>query len=57
MFSLPNKLFQFDDLITVHDPTVNDLTLKFLPKNDFSIDVNILLFIILSCYSGRTHNY
>lgn len=53
VISSPNKLLQIDDLITNYDPTVNDLTPKFLSKRDFTTEEDILLLTVTSSYPER----
>ena len=53
VLSSPKKLLQFDDLITIYDPTVNDLTPKFLSKRDFTTEEDILLLTVTSSYPER----
>ena len=54
VLSSPKKLLQFDDLITIYDPTVNDLTPKFLSKRNFTTEEDILLLTVTSDYTGRS---
>ena len=53
VISSPNKLLQIDDLITNYDPTVNDLTPKFLSKRDFTTEEDILILTVTSSYPER----